>query len=84
MLKYLTIAFLLFMAGLSFWFMYSVWTTFDDVDIGFHGSFALGIGVFFTLLIGFGLMALLFFSARRGHDMSAYDILDKDEDKKEG
>ncbi len=33
-----------------------------------HGWIALGLGTFFSLLIGCGLMALMFFSSRSGHD----------------
>lgn len=39
-----------------------------------HGLLALVLGGFFTLLIGGGLMALLFYSARKGHD----DLNDSD------
>jgi len=33
-----------------------------------QGYLALTLGVVFALLVGFGLMALLFFSSRRGYD----------------
>lgn len=33
-----------------------------------HGWIALGLGTFFSLLIGCGLMALMFYSSRSGHD----------------
>ena len=33
-----------------------------------HGYIALGLGVFFSILIGCGLMALIFYSHRRGYD----------------
>jgi len=36
-----------------------------------HGWIALGLGTFFSLFIGCGLMALMFFSSRSGHDEAA-------------
>ena len=46
----------------------SVWNASSDVPMGKHGWIALGLGTFFSLLIGCGLMALMFFSSRSGHD----------------
>ena len=46
----------------------SVWNASSDVPMGKHGWIALGLGSFFSLLIGAGLMALMFFSNRSGHD----------------
>ncbi|MGL9620288.1 hypothetical protein QRQ56_19915 [Bradyrhizobium sp. U531] len=46
----------------------SVWETSGGVEMGKHGWIALGLGAFFSLLIGCGLMALMFFSSRSGHD----------------
>ncbi|MGE0718326.1 MAG: hypothetical protein AB7P02_22960 [Alphaproteobacteria bacterium] len=53
----------------------AIWTGIGDISIGLHGWIALGLGVFFTLAIGGGLMALVFYSSRRG-----YDDLDRDRD----
>ncbi len=39
--------------------------------MGKHGWIALGLGTFFSLLIGCGFMALMFFSSRSGHDDAA-------------
>lgn len=43
------------------------WTS-EDVTMSVHGWIALGLGTFFSLLIGCGLMALMFYSSRSGHD----------------
>jgi hypothetical protein len=48
-----------------------VWNASSDVEMGKHGWIALGLGTFFSLLIGCGLMALMFYSNRSGHDDSA-------------
>ena len=46
----------------------SVWTSSSDVPMSKHGWIALGLGTLFSLVIGCGLMALMFFSSRSGHD----------------
>jgi Zn-dependent protease with chaperone function len=48
----------------------SVWNTGDAV-MDKHGWIALGLGTFFSLVVGCGLMALMFFSSRSGHDEAA-------------
>ena len=44
------------------------WGATTGVEIGKHGWIALGLGTFFSMLVGCGLMALMFFSSRSGHD----------------
>jgi hypothetical protein len=46
----------------------SVWTSSAGVEMGKHGWIALFLGTFFSLVIGCGLMALMFFSSRSGYD----------------
>ena len=48
-----------------------VWTSSDDVPMSQHGWIALGLGTLFSLVIGCGLMALMFFSSRSGYDEAA-------------
>jgi hypothetical protein len=56
----------------------SVWTAGDGVAMDKHGWIALGLGTFFSLVIGCGLMALMFFSSRSGHDEAATPKLLRD------
>jgi hypothetical protein len=49
----------------------SVWNASSGVEMGKHGWIALGLGAFFSLLVGCGLMALMFFSSRSGNDEAA-------------
>ena len=49
----------------------SVWNATGEAVMDKHGWIALGLGTFFSLLIGCGLMALMFFSSRSGHDDAA-------------
>jgi hypothetical protein len=49
----------------------SVWNASSGVEMSKHGWIAMGLGTFFSLVIGCGLMALMFFSSRSGHDDAA-------------
>lgn len=53
---------------------FSVLEGIGDVDIGFHGTLALTLGIVFTTLVGGGLMFLVFWSARSGRDETARQI----------
>ena len=44
-----------------------------------HGYIALCLGVFFSILIGCGLMGLLFYSSRRGYDEQAEFTISKND-----
>jgi len=57
-----------------------VWNASSDVAMTKHGWIALGLGTFFSLLIGCGLMALMFFSSRSGHDEAADPLRHHNED----
>jgi NADH:ubiquinone oxidoreductase subunit 5 (subunit L)/multisubunit Na+/H+ antiporter MnhA subunit len=61
---------LLLLAALTgFW----AWQEIGEVAIGMHGWIALALGAVLTFLVGAGLMALMFFSARRGYDERAHE-----------
>lgn len=45
-----------------------LWLGLEGVSLGLHGWLALGLGVGVSLVVGVGLMALVFLSARRGYD----------------
>jgi hypothetical protein len=57
----------------------SVWNATDDVVMDKNGWIALGLGTFFSLVIGCGLMALMFFSSRSGYDDAADPFRKKQE-----
>jgi hypothetical protein len=44
------------------------WSTIGASEISIAGWLAMGLGVVLTLALGIGLMALVFFSTRRGYD----------------
>lgn len=64
------IAPLIALLAAALWFAASAWGRFDDDPVPLWGWFALGGGVVFSLLIGGGLMALMFYSSRHGYDDS--------------
>ena len=39
-----------------------------DVEMSIHGYVAMILGIVFSLVIGCGLMALMFYSSRKGFD----------------
>lgn len=49
----------------------STWNATADVEMSMHGWIALGLGTFFSLVVGCGLMALVFYSSRYGYDEAA-------------
>ena len=48
------------------------WRSLGEVQISGHGYLALVLGAVVTLAVGAGLMALVFFSSRRGYDEEAH------------
>ena len=48
--------------------VFVVWAVMGPSVISTHGLIAIGLGTFFTLVLGVGLMTLVFVSARSGHD----------------
>lgn len=55
----------------AIWFAITAWNHIDGPDIPLYGWVAIGVGAFFSLLVGGGLMALLFYSSRKGYDERA-------------
>lgn len=52
----------------------------QDVELSIHGKIAMALGVFFTFAVGFGLMGLIFFSNRGGHDEEVHQFtINKDD-----
>lgn len=60
-------ALLLLLAVALSWAVYA-WTSVGDVSMSIHGWIAMGLGILFSLIVGIGLMGLVFYSARHGYD----------------
>ena len=52
----------------SLWFAGTTWVHLAGDSIPLYGWLAIAGGVFFSLLVGVGLMALIFYSHRHGYD----------------
>ena len=56
--------------AVSLWFAGTAWSHLGgiEMDIPFYGYLAIAGGVVMSLLVGGGLMALVFYSSRHGYD----------------
>ena len=68
----------LLLIGTGIWAV-SVWNASSGVEMSKHGWIALVLGTFFSLVIGCGLMALMFYSSRHGYDEAADPFRDRRE-----
>ena len=50
------------------WYGLHAWNALEGVEVSTAGWIFIGAGVLFTLLLGGGLMALVFYSSREGMD----------------
>jgi hypothetical protein len=62
---------LLAILAASVWWAASLWTSIEGPPMPASGHIALWLGVAFSLAIGCGLMALMFYSSRHGYDERA-------------
>ena len=58
---------------LAVWGSLAMWRSMGDVAMPAAGMASLVGGVLATFVVGVGLMALVFYSSRRGHDQAAAD-----------
>lgn len=68
MRTFLLIAALVGMLGIALVVTLLMWFDIDETEISIHGIIAMLLGVVFSLGIGGGLMFLVFYSSRHGHD----------------
>jgi hypothetical protein len=54
--------------GAAGWYAAGAWVAVDGPPMPATGYIAMGLGVVFSLIVGCGLMALLFYSNRHGYD----------------
>jgi hypothetical protein len=66
----LIITVLLCLLGATAWYVVKVWT--ETSGMPTYGYVAVGLGAVVALALGFGLMALMFYSNRKGYDDSAH------------
>jgi hypothetical protein len=57
--------------GAAVWFALYSWTAIEGPQIPTEGYVAMWLGIVFSLVVGCGLMALVFYSSRHGYDDAA-------------
>ena len=83
MKAWIVVAILLALLGLAAWAGYRMWTMLTGVEMTGHGWLAMALGILFSLLVGGGLMALVFYSSRHGYDEAADLRMYRDEEEDE-
>jgi hypothetical protein len=63
---------------------YLGWRRADGVDVPISGYVAMVVGVIASLAVGFGLMALIFYSSRKGYDEPPIVIVPENDFKEDG
>lgn len=53
-------------------FLWHITPETDETTVSTQGTLAMVLGIAFSLLVGIGLMTLVFYSARRGYDDEAH------------
>ena len=56
------------MLGGVIFIVYQAWMRTSEAPLPGHLVVAMTLGIVFSLIVGIGLMALVFYSSRRGHD----------------
>ncbi len=60
------------------WFAIHSWNAIEGPPIPAGGYVAMGLGIVFSIVVGCGLMALVFYSSRGGYDVPPhYDTPDE-------
>jgi hypothetical protein len=72
MRKLLILVPLVALLAVSVWFAIQTWTAIEGPPIPIEGKVAMALGIFFSLVVGCGLMALVFYSSRHGYDETAH------------
>ena len=67
---WLIITLLLCLLGATAWYVVKVWM--ETSAMPTYGYVAMGLGSVVALALGFGLMALMFYSSRKVYDASAH------------
>ena len=68
---------LIVLLGATVFVAYLGWMFGSGADVPMSGYVAMALGVVFSLAVGFGLMALLFYSSRSGYDEPPVYIITK-------
>jgi hypothetical protein len=64
----------------AIWFSVWAWTSLEGGPMPTTGYVAMALGIVFSLVVGIGLMALIFYSSRHGYDEPAREVDPRDPD----
>jgi hypothetical protein len=67
------VAALLGLLAASIWFAVHSWMSVEGPPMPTSGYVAMTLGVVFSIVVGSGLMALIFYSSRHGYDEPSYE-----------
>lgn len=67
-MRVLALISLVLMLAASLYYALGLWSALDAPDMPATLYVAMGLGVVFSIVVGAGLMALVFYSSRRGYD----------------
>jgi hypothetical protein len=70
-MRILALITLLALLAVSLWYAVGSWTALDAPDMPTELYVAMVLGVLFSILVGAGLMTLMFYSSRHGYDERA-------------
>ena len=70
-MRILALIALLGLLAASLWYAIGSWTALDAPDMPAELYVAMVLGVLFSVVVGAGLMALVFYSSRHGYDERA-------------
>jgi hypothetical protein len=68
------VAALLGMLAAAIWFAAHTWMSVEGPPMPAAGYVAMTLGVVFSIVIGCGLMALIFYSSRHGYDEPSHEV----------
>jgi hypothetical protein len=71
MAKVALVASLLALLAASIWFAFGLLGTAETAAMPADAYIAMAVGIFFSIVVGCGLMALVFYSSRHGYDDAA-------------
>jgi hypothetical protein len=71
--RWLVIGALLGLLGIALWAAYRQWIL-VEVDVPTWAWVSMGVGAGLSILVGGGLMALIFYSSRKGYDEPPHKI----------
>jgi hypothetical protein len=69
--KFALVAGLLALLAASIWFAFGLLGTAETAAMPADAYIAMAVGIFFSIVVGCGLMALVFYSSRHGYDEAA-------------